>query len=184
MYRARFLLAYGVVALVGVVASSVLVWQATGGGDRPDPQCGRPIPRGSTIPVAWDTTVLFVTEVVLRHDPACGYDLSTKRFRGDFSRSEWAKGAGPVTPFVTRYPPTPVVRASRDPNAPQAVYVLSRKVREMAQLDKRGHWTIPISVGLAAPDAGLSAYRLVLELEDGSWRVDRASRVPLHFSDE
>jgi hypothetical protein len=125
-----------------------------------------------------------VTEVVLRHDPACGYDLSTKRLRGSLSRREWARGAGPVKPFVTRYRPTPVARASSDPNAPEAVFVVSRQVRELMQLDAAGRWRIPISVGLAAPDAGLSAYRLVLQLEDGSWRVDRATPVELHFSDE
>jgi len=34
-------------------------------------------------------------------------------------------------------------------------------------------------VGLAAPDAGLGAYNLVLVVEDGSRRVDRVRRV--HF---
>jgi hypothetical protein len=179
----RFLVAYGFVALVAAVASGTLLWQATDAGED-GPHCGRPIPRGSTIPAAWDTTVLFVTEVVLRRDPACGYDLTTRRLRGGLTRREWASGRGPVQPFVTRYPPTPVARASRDPNAPQAVYVLSRKVRELAQVDGRGNWTIPISVGLAAPDAGMSAYRLVLALEDGSWRIDRASPVRLRFSDQ
>jgi hypothetical protein len=60
----------------------VLVWQAPGRDD--GARCHRPIPRGSTIPAAWDTTALFVTEVVLRRNPACGYDLSTKRLRGAF----------------------------------------------------------------------------------------------------
>lgn len=184
MYRVRFLFAYGGIGLAAAAASGVLVWQATRGGADGEPQCGRPIPRGSTSRVAWDTTTLFVTEVVLRRDPACGYDLSTRRLRGGLSRREWASGAGPVKPFVTRYPPTPVAFASRDPNAPQAVYVVSRKVRELAEVDGRGRLTIPISVGLAAPDAGLSAYRLVLQLEGGSWRVDRAAPVRLRFSDE
>jgi hypothetical protein len=184
VYRRRFLVAYGFVGVVAAAVSGALLWQGGRGAPGDGPRCGHAIPSGSTIPAAWNTSVLFVTEVVLRRDPACGYDLSTRRLRGPFSRREWASGAGPVKPFVTRYPPTPVVRASRDPNAPQAVYVLSRKVREMAQIDGRGRWTIPISVGLAAPDAGMSAYRLVLELEDGSWRVDRASRVTLRFSDE
>ena len=183
MYRIRFLVAYGFLALAGAATGGVLVWHAAGAGDD-GPRCQRPIPRGSTIPVAWDTTALFVTEVVLRQDPACGYDLSTKRLRGGLSRREWARGAGPVKPFVTRFRPTPVSRASSDPNAPEAVYVVSRQVREVMQIDARGRWKIPISVGLAAPDAGMSAYRLVLELEGGSWRVDRAAPVRLRFSDD
>ena len=183
MYRVRFLVAFGLVALAAAAGSATLISQVTGAGGDQGPRCGHPIPHGSTTPAVWDTTVLFVTAVVLRRDPACGYDLSTRRLRGNFSRSEWARG-GPVKPFVTRYPPTPVARASSDPNSPEAVYVLSRKVLQLAEVDARGHLTIPISVGLSAPDAGMSAYRLVLELENGSWRVDRASRVTLHFSDE
>jgi hypothetical protein len=181
VYRFRFLVSYGLFALVAAATAGGVLWAAGGRDD--GPHCRLPIPQGSTIPAAWDTTTLFVTEVVLRHDPACGYDLSTKRLRGGFSRREWARGAGPVKPFVTRYRPTPVTRASSDPNSPEAVYALSRQVRELLQLDAAGRWTIPISVGLAAPDAGMSAYRLVLELEDGSWRVDRATPVRLRFSD-
>jgi hypothetical protein len=177
----RLLFVSGLLAVAAATAGAVL-WAVDMSED--GPRCQRPIPRGATEPAAWDTTALFVTEVVLRHDPACGYDLSTRRLRGGLSRGEWARGAGPVKPFVTRYRPTPVARASRDPNAPEAVYALSRQVRELMRVDANGRWTIPISVGLAAPDAGLSAYRLVLELEDGSWRVDRATPVALHFSDD
>ena len=182
MSRIRSLVAFGLVAAAGA-AGTVAVVRAI---EAPDggPRCGRAIPRGATIPAAWETTALFVTEVVLARDPACGYDLSTKRLRGGLSRSEWAEGDGPVRPFVSRYRPTPVARASSDPNAPEAVYAVSRRVRELMQIDARGQRTIPISVGLAAPDAGLAAYRLVLKLEDGSWRVDRASPVRLRFSDE
>ena len=183
MYRSRFVLACGFLALAAAFAGGTLLVEAmvTAGDD--EPRCGRPIPQGATVRAAWDTAALFVSEVVLGNDPACGYDLTTARLRGGLSRREWASGAAPVQRFVTRYPPTPVARASRDPNAPQAVYALSRRVRELMQR-RNGRWTIPMSVGLAAPDAGLGAYRLVLELENGSWRVDRASPVRLRSSDD
>jgi hypothetical protein len=148
------------------------------------PRCGQPIPHGSAIPAVWKTTTLFVTEVVMRGDPVCGYDLSTKRLRHGFSRREWARGSGPVKPFVTRFRATPITRASPNPDSPEAVFVLSRRRRELVQIDAQGRWLIAMSVGLSAPDAGMSAYRLVLELEDGNWRVDRAWPVRLSFSDE
>jgi len=182
VYRSRLLLLCGFVVVTGAVTGGVL-WA---GAPREDdgPRCGQPIPSGPGIPAVWQTTTLFVTEVVLRGDPVCGYDLSTKRLRHGFSRREWASGSGPVKPFVTRYRATPVARASSDPNSPEAVYVLSRRRRELVRIDNRGRWLISMSVGLSAPDAGMSAYRLVLELEDGNWRVDRAWPVELHFSDE
>jgi hypothetical protein len=183
VYRPRLLLASAFLAVAGTVTTAV-VWVGAPSPSDDGPHCRHAIPRGSGTPAVWQTTTLFVTEVVLRGDPACGYDLSTKRLRGGLSRRDWARGGGPVRPFVTRYRPTPVTRASPDPNSPEAVYVLSRQRRELVRIDAQGRWLIAMSVGLSAPDAGMSAYRLVLELEDGNWRVDRAWPVELHFSDE
>jgi hypothetical protein len=179
VHRPRLLLAFGALAVAGLSCAAVL-YVGRGGGSASAPSCGHPIPKGSSVPAAWDTAALFVSDVVLRGNPACGYDLSSRRLRATLSTRQWAHGALPIKPFVTQYPPTPIERASRDPNSPEAVYVFSRKVEELFQRDARGRWTIPLAVGLSAPDAGMGAYRLVLALEDGSWRVDRA--VPVRLS--
>jgi hypothetical protein len=181
--RIRPHVALGLLALAAAGLSGSAVWYAARGSGDSTPTCGRPIPRGSSGPAAWDTASLFISEVVLLHDPVCGYALSTRRLRGGLSSREWARGTLPITPFVTRYPPTPVERASPNPDAPQAVYALSRRFRELLRRDAEGKWTIPLAVGLAAPDAGMGAYRLVLALEDGNWRVDRAAPVELTQTD-
>ena len=133
---------------------------------------------------AWSTTERFVADVILNASPGCGYDLSTRHLRDGRSRADWATTRSPVKRFATRYPPTPIVHASRDPKAHQAVYVLSRRASAFVVLDRAGRQTIPMMVGLSAPDAGLGAYNLVLVIEDGNWRVDAVKRVHLKISEK
>jgi hypothetical protein len=144
--------------------------------------CGKPIPAGRSLDAAWQTTDLFVADVLLNGRPGCGYDLSTEHLRRGHSRDDWANGRSPVSRFTTRYPPVPMVRASRNRHAHEAVYILSRRVDGFVVVDGRGRATIPMIVGLAAPDAGRGAYNLVLIVEGGSWRVDEVRRV--HIVDE
>lgn len=151
---------------------------------RGGPPCPHRIPTGESFQTAWQTTVFFVTDVLLRQNPVCGYDLSSRAMRAGLSRAQWAHGDGPVRTFVTQYPAVPVKEASDDPTAPQAVYVVSRKVRELVVSGGDGRVKAPMMVGLAAPDAGMAAYNIELVLEDGHWRVDRATEVPLTMSDE
>jgi hypothetical protein len=182
LHRFRFAGAYALLLLVAASALVAVAMRNTFDGSRgggAGPRCGDRIPTGESFGAAWRTTSLFVADVVLNRDPVCGYDLGTKRLRGGRSRAEWAHGAAPVRPFATRYPPVAIQRASRDPAAPQAVYILSRRVREVVVVGERGEPQIPMMVGLAAPDAGLGAYNLVLVVEDGNWRVDRLWRVYL-----
>lgn len=183
MYRRRFLVSYAFIVLAAAALAGGALWQTA---QRRSEEawaaahrCPHQIPSGRSLPAAWDTTVLFVTEVVLRRNPVCGYDLSTRKLRRGLTRREWASGEGPVRPFVTRYPPVPITEASADPAAPQAVYIVSRRAREIVVPDERGRPKVPMMVGLAAPDAGMVAYDLVLVLEDGSWRVDRVWPVRL-----
>ncbi len=146
-------------------------------GDEVAASCVETIPKGSTVAAAWDTTELFVTDVILNGSPACGYDLSTRHLRASHSRSEWGTERAPVHPFATHYPPVSILHASRDPKARQAVYILSRRSGGFVVLDPTGRATIPMMAGLSAPDAGRGAYNLVLVIEDGSWRVDEVHRV-------
>jgi hypothetical protein len=76
----------------------------------------------------------------------------------------------------------PIAQASRDPQAQQAVYILSRRVENFVVIDARGRATIPMMVGLAAPQAGRGAYNLLLVVENGSWRVDEVRRVTIRDS--
>jgi hypothetical protein len=144
--------------------------------------CAEHIPTGRTVRSAWQTTELFVADVMLNRSPTCGYDLSTRRLRGSHRREEWGTAHSPVQAFSKRYPAVPMVRASRDPRAPQAVYILSRSVDAFVVFDRTGRATIPMMVGVSAPDAGRAAYNLTLVLEDGSWRVDRVQRITVHDS--
>jgi hypothetical protein len=147
-------------------------------------RCPHRIPMGVSFQTAWQTTVFFVTDVVLRENPVCGYDLSSRAMRAGLSRAQWAHGDGPVKTFVTQYPAVPIKEASEDPAAPEAVYVLSRTVREAVVSDGRGRVKVPMKVGLFAPDAGMAAYNIDLVLENGHWRVDQAIEVRLTMSDE
>jgi hypothetical protein len=144
--------------------------------------CTKPIPQGRSVQVAWDTTELFVSTVLLNDGPACGYDLSTRHLRHGHSRAEWAHGRAGVRRFATGYGAVPIAQASRDPQAQQAVYILSRRVENFVVIDARGRATIPMMVGLAAPQAGRGAYNLLLVVENGSWRVDEVRRVTIRDS--
>ncbi|HEX9597946.1 MAG TPA: hypothetical protein VF963_01105 [Gaiellaceae bacterium] len=179
-YRPRFIASYALVALAGLALSGGAFWRLVGTSTygAGSSACSDRIPVGESISTAWNTTALFVADVILNRSPACGYDLSTEHLRAGRSRAEWASGL-PVQRFTTRYPPVPIARASRDPAAPQAVYILSRREAEFVVPGATRRPEIPMMVGLAAPDAGLGAYNLVLIVEDGSWRVDRVRRV--HF---
>jgi hypothetical protein len=164
--------------LMGAAVTAGTLWLFLGpSGGSSSTSCVETIPSGRSVDAAWDTTELFVTDVILNGSPACGYDLSTEHLRGGHSRSEWGTDRAPVHAFATHYPPVPILHASRDPNARQAVYILSRRVGGFVVLDPAGRPTIPMMVGLAAPDAGRGAYNLVLIVEDGSWRVDEVHRV-------
>jgi hypothetical protein len=163
----RFLAAHvalGVAAL-GLAAGSAFLLLGRGGSTR----CSERIPGGDTIEAAWRTTELFVTDVILNRQPACGYALGTRKLRHGL----------PLKPFARDYPAVPIARASRDPGARQAVYILSRREAAFVVLGAAGRREIPMLVGLAAPHAGRGAYNLALVVEDGSWRVDRVRRVPI-----
>lgn len=147
-------------------------------------RCPHAIPSGESFETVWATTVFFVTDVLMSKNPVCGFDLSSDGLRGKLTRAQWANGEGPIEIFVTQYPAVPVAMASKDPAAPEAVYVLSRTVRELVVSDGRGRVKAPMKVGLFAPDAGMAAYNLELVLENGHWRVDKATAVALTMSDE
>lgn len=183
------LLCVGAAALSA--AGVLLVFAPLGGrasptraaGPSSDSACPHRIPRGESIGAAQRTTALFVTEVVLRRNPVCGYELSSTKLRRSISRRQWAAGDTPVPAFVSRHPPVAFPQASRDPEAPEAVYVISRRVLEFVVAGPGGRPEIPMMVGVAAPDAGMGAYNLVLVVDRGSWRVDRWWRVRIRSVD-
>jgi hypothetical protein len=172
------------VAAVGLTAAGL--WQTLhpGGTSSAATRCSEPMPTGETFAAAWSTTELFVADVILNSRPTCGYDLSTRRLRDGKSRSDWGTTRSPVKRFATRYPATPILHASRNPKAHQAVYVLSRRPGGEIGIDATGRPTLPMMVGLSAPDAGVGAYNLVLVVEDGRWRVDAVRRVHLKISEK
>jgi hypothetical protein len=177
----RFVAAYAAIAALALAAGAgalVLTFGLPGGGGG-DP-CAERIPTGRSVASAWHTTELFVADVMLNRSPTCGHDLATRRLRGNHSRAEWGTSHSPVHAFSTHYPAVPMIRASRDPRAPQAVYILSRTTDTFVVVDRKGRATIPMMVGVSAPGAGRAAYNLTLVLEDGSWRVDRVRRVTVH----
>jgi hypothetical protein len=178
----RFLAAYAVVAALALaaVAGALVLTFGMPGGERNT--CAERIPTGQSVASAWKTTELFVADVMLNRRPSCGHDLSTRRLRGHHHRAEWGTSRSPVHAFSTHYPAVPMSRASRDPRAPQAVYILSRTVDAFVVFDRAGRATIPMMVGVSAPDAGRAAYNVLLVLEDGSWRVDRVRRIVVHES--
>jgi hypothetical protein len=130
-------------------------------------RCSDRIPHGAGAGLPWRTAELFVADVILDRDPLCGYDLSTARLSGDL----------PLRPFSRGYPPVPIARASRAPDARQAVYMLSRRFAAFVVVGADGRLEVPLVAGVAAPKAGSGAYDLVLVVKRGGRRVDRASRV-------
>jgi hypothetical protein len=181
--RRRFAAGYVLMALVGTGVAAGTFWLLFGGsGSSTIRACGESIPSGRSVAAAWDTTELFVADVMLNGSPRCGYDLSTRHLRAGHARAEWGTDRSPVRPFSTHYPPVSIREASRDPKARQAVYILSRRVGGFVVRDPTGRATIPMIVGLAAPDVGRGAYNLLLVIEDGSWRVDEVHRVPVSDS--
>jgi hypothetical protein len=168
--------AAGVLAF-GLERSPDRTTEATAAAAVVDPACPYRIPRGRTIAAAQATTRLFVTEVVLRRNPVCGFSLSSAKLRRQIARDRWLREDTPVRPFPTRFPPVALPDASRDPEAPQAVYTISRRVLEFVVTGADGNPEIPMAVGVAAPDAGMGAYRVVLVIDEGNWRVDRWWRV-------
>src|SRR5919201_4485622 len=166
-YARRFALAYGVLALIAVAAVGGGAWLAATLPSRAAKGCSERIPHGKSISAAWRTTELFVADVILAREPGCAARLGSSQLRAGSS----------VRPFSTGYPPVSIQRASRDPNAREAVYMLSRRDIGFIVLGANGRPEIPMLVGLAAPRAGRGAYNLVLVVEDGSWRVDRVRRV-------
>jgi hypothetical protein len=181
-YPSRFAAAYallGAAVLAAGAGTLLLTFGIPGTGGS---SCDEHIPTGRSVRSAWKTTELFVADVVLNRSPTCGYDLSTRRLRGHHGRDEWGTERSPVHAFSKRYPVVPVIRASRDPRAHQAVYVLSRRVGGFVVFDSKGRASIPMIVGVSSPDAGRAAYNLLLVVEDGSWRVDRVRRITVHDS--
>jgi hypothetical protein len=178
----RFAAGFGVLLASALALVGAALWSTIGGSSGEAAACADAIPAGRSLDAAWQTTALFVTDVLLNRSPACGYDLSTEHLRHGHSRSEWAQGGSFVHPFPTHLPPVPMVSASPDPKAPEAVYILSRRAAAFVVVGAGGRPEIPMIVGLAAPDAGRGAYNLVLVVERGSWRVDRVRRVAISDS--
>jgi hypothetical protein len=175
--RHRFTLAYVGLALAAgaaVLAFAVVTRQLSsdGGGS-----CTHAAPRGVGLEALRTTTALWVTDVVMRQQPRCGYSLATRRLRGRLPRAEWAAGKSPVQVFVTRYPVVAYANARPDSPRTQAVYAISRRLHDIVRVGVDGTYVADMAAGLAAPDGGLAGYNLVLRLEDGSWHVDRCWRV-------
>ena len=140
--------------------------------------CTHRLPAGASLDAAHQATALFVRTVVLREQPRCGYALGSERLRGAVERSRWIRGDTPVRPFASRYPATAYRDASPDPKALQAVYLISRSPGAATAAP------LLMVVGLAAPDAGLGAYRIRLVLDgEANWRVDRWWRVRISARD-
>ena len=168
-HRARFLAGYLVVGVAALSVGAGSLWWTLGSGSGCLlPACRDTIPTDESLSSAWITTELFVKDVILNRSPTCGFDLSTRRLRDGRPREAWNRGGSPVQRFATRYPPVSIKRASRDPAARQAVYILSRRTAEIVVIGANGRPTIPMLVGLAAPDAGSGAYRILLVIEKSS----------------
>ena len=166
MLRRRFLAAYSVLAALALAGVAVYVLEAGGTGSAA--RCSEAIPSGKTVAAAWRTTELFVADVILARQPRCSDALATRQLRSQRD----------VAPFSTGYTPVSIARASHDPNARQAVYMLSRRDLGLATIGPHGP-QITMLVGLAAPHAGRGAYDIGLVVEHGSWRVDSVRRIAL-----
>lgn len=178
MRRRRLVLAYAVLALGGglVIGGGLLAMR--GGGPDAVP-CSHAAPRGAGLETVRATTALWVTDVLMRQEPGCGYELATHRLRGRLSRADWAAGKSPVQVFATRFPVVAYAQARADSPRTQAVYTISRRLHDVLQLGRDGTFEAHMAAGLAAPDTGLAGYDLVLRLEDGAWRIDRCWRVAI-----
>jgi hypothetical protein len=161
MRRRQLALAYAILALGGgLVVGAGLLSLRSGG-----PETVRA------------TTAFWVTDVLMRQEPGCGYELATRRLRARLSRADWAAGKSPVPVFATHFPVVAYAQARPDSPRTQAVYTISRRLHEVLQLGRDGIFEAHMAAGLAAPDTGLAGYDLVLRLEDGGWRIDRCWRV-------
>jgi hypothetical protein len=161
------------VAALAAAATAIVFGRADARDAVASEDCTHRLPAGGSVSAAHEATAVFVRTVVLRRQP-----LGSARLRRAVDRGRWAAGDMPVRAFASRYPPTAYRHASRDPQAPQAVYVISRSAGAAVVSP------LEMIVGLAAPDAGLGAYRVVLVLDDdGNWRVDRWWRVQISSRD-
>ena len=169
MPRIRLAVTYAALVAVALVALTLDLrpWPGRGGGH--GSACSERIPGRQSAATAWRTAELFVADVILAREPGCGDRLSTRALRG----------RGSPHPFSRDYPAVPIEQASRDSAARQAVYMLSRETGPLIVFGEDGRAEIPFVVGVAAPEAGRGAYNLVLVVERGSWRVDRADRVEI-----
>jgi hypothetical protein len=176
----RLLLPAALVAVAAMAAAATIVAARVAGGGDADTTagCTHALPAGASLDAAHEATALFVRTVVLREQPRCGYALGSDRLRGAVERGRWVRGDTPVRPFASRYPATAYRDASPDPKALQPVYVISRSPGASTASP------LLMIVGLAAPDAGLGAYRIELVLDrEANWRVDRWWRVRISSRD-
>jgi hypothetical protein len=174
--RRRLVLAYAVLALGGGLVVGAGLLSLLGSGTDAVP-CSHVAPRGAGLETIRATTALWVTDVLMRQEPGCGYELATRRLRARLSRADWAAGKSPVPVFATRFPVVAYADARKDSARTQAVYAISRRLHEVLQPGRDGTFEAHMAAGLAAPDTGLAGYDLVLRLEDGGWRIDRCWRV-------
>jgi hypothetical protein len=176
MRRRQLALAYAILALGGGLVVGAGLLSLRSGGPEAVP-CSHAAPRGAGLETVRATTALWVTDVLMRQEPGCGYELATRRLRARLSRADWAAGKSPVPVFATHFPVVAYAQARPDSPRTQAVYTISRRLHEVLQLGRDGIFEAHMAAGLAAPDTGLAGYDLVLRLEDGGWRIDRCWRV-------
>ena len=95
-------------AIVIAVVAAIVAYQASRGhaptysGSGPHPFAARNGQYGPPIKLpaaAIDTARTFVRAAVLRENPAASWDLVTPQMRSGFTRTAWASGNIPVTPF-------------------------------------------------------------------------------------
>jgi hypothetical protein len=176
----RLALPAALLAVAAVTATATIAIAGLAGGADADTTagCTHRLPAGSSLDAAHEATALFVRTVVLREQPRCGYALGSERLRGAVERSRWIRGDTGVRSFASRYPATAYRDSSPDPDALQAVYLISRGP------GSRTESPLLMIVGLAAPDAGLGAYRVRLVLDrEANWRVDHWWRVRISARD-
>jgi hypothetical protein len=179
VHRRRFILAYATVALFAVVAVGAPLLLVRNARNESKLDCSRPLPTGSGVEAIQATTALWVTDVLMRQHPGCGYRLASSRLRQRLARDEWAAGKSPVTVVRTRYPVVPYAQARDDSPRTQAVFAISRRFHDVVSVRGDGEYEAAMAAGIATPDAGLAAFNLLLRLEGGSWHVDRSWRVPI-----
>jgi len=165
----RLTVGYIVLVAAAVAAIAAYTWPWLGVGGRTRAACSERPPAGQHIGAAWRTAELYVADVILAREPRCGETLSTAALRR----------RPPLRAFSSGYPVVPIARASRDAAKREAVYMLSRRAGPLVVTGSGGRREIPFAVGLSAPDAGRGAYDLVLVVDHGNWRVDRAKRIEI-----